>query len=549
MMQMLAQLAQTSAQLNSTQEQETRTPGGLEQILPLAAGAYGANRLYQYLTKPGVAGRSIIPRGTSIPGIGARAPRGGFSGEGFNFEGDGLGFSTGKTSFGPNFSDFVTGGGSGIGSFSGTGGSGSVFIAPGAPTAGTPDFSAGMWPFSPPPAPSFTAGVSTQALADPMAGVETEALSYIPPPAIPGTASVGDIFDDMFTTGVNGASGASGALPSINFTPSLPGATPLPSFDFSSAGDLATSSGFGLDPAMLRFSSVPVGSSAAAATSGFSGAATGAVPGASSAGFSGSLAGDIPSYSSGFSSSAPGSLTTQLADDGVNALSSSSAGVSGAATATWSPPIVGPAISLATAGRRGEGGRSAAVGQVAGSAIGSLAGPAGATAGQIIGALIGETVGDMIVKPLGDALYDDEGNDLASKGERVVRRTTTKVGDVVADAASTVICTELYRQGLLTRRQYLSEFRRSYLYYSKTSWEGYQAWGKPMVRWMQKSPRVTKFWLKIALSRMELAKGHITAYGLLAELIVTPSSYLLGTLLKGKRALSRKFSKQKVLGA
>src|SRR5690606_33497817 len=66
-----------------------------------------------------------------------------------------------------------------------------------------------------------------------------------------------------------------------------------------------------------------------------------------------------------------------------------------------------------------------------------------------------------------------------------------------------VICTELVRQGLFNRADYLLGARYVEEHLTERHVRGYHAWGVTVVRKMRRSPRATAFWRKLAQARAD----------------------------------------------
>lgn len=105
--------------------------------------------------------------------------------------------------------------------------------------------------------------------------------------------------------------------------------------------------------------------------------------------------------------------------------------------------------------------------------------------------------------------------------------------------SSRVICTELYRQGLIPADVWISDLVFTKRHISQTTVRGYQWWGVPAVLIMRRSPRFSRFML-VALARPraeELAyqMGHRKRpnwYGKLVRLVMEPLCWLLGTVVE-----------------
>lgn len=66
-----------------------------------------------------------------------------------------------------------------------------------------------------------------------------------------------------------------------------------------------------------------------------------------------------------------------------------------------------------------------------------------------------------------------------------------------------VICTELVRQGLFSRADYLAGARYVEEHLTERHVRGYHAWALPIVRRMRRSRRVTAFWRALAQARAD----------------------------------------------
>lgn len=106
------------------------------------------------------------------------------------------------------------------------------------------------------------------------------------------------------------------------------------------------------------------------------------------------------------------------------------------------------------------------------------------------------------------------------------------------DTNKKVICTELVRQGLFNRADYLLGARYVAEHLTERHVRGYHAWGLPVVRRMRRSPRATAFWRKIAQARAD----HIASLygdaarrnrlGALVCAIAHPLCYLIGGMTR-----------------
>jgi len=115
-------------------------------------------------------------------------------------------------------------------------------------------------------------------------------------------------------------------------------------------------------------------------------------------------------------------------------------------------------------------------------------------------------------------------------------------GDGDPDGPGTVICTELLRQGLMSKELY--QAAHEYEPFSQTSYAGYHYWAKPVVKLMHKNKTVTNFFRPLATAWCIEMAHHInpdkcTKRSFLGKCIrsLEPVHYLLGLIVE-KKALS-----------
>lgn len=72
-----------------------------------------------------------------------------------------------------------------------------------------------------------------------------------------------------------------------------------------------------------------------------------------------------------------------------------------------------------------------------------------------------------------------------------------------SNSSSKVICTELHRQGLMTRADYLLGARFAGEHLTEQHYRGYHVWALPVVRHMRRSKRATALWRKLAAARAD----------------------------------------------
>ncbi|WP_439629978.1 hypothetical protein [Shinella sp.] len=105
------------------------------------------------------------------------------------------------------------------------------------------------------------------------------------------------------------------------------------------------------------------------------------------------------------------------------------------------------------------------------------------------------------------------------------------------DDNAKVICTELHRQGLMSRADYAlgADYARKHL--TERHYHGYHAWALAVVRHMRRSKRATAFWRILAQARAD----HIAylygdtarrnSFGALLCAVGYPACYLIGGLI------------------
>lgn len=139
--------------------------------------------------------------------------------------------------------------------------------------------------------------------------------------------------------------------------------------------------------------------------------------------------------------------------------------------------------------------------------VGKAAGAgAGAYAGQAIGTAIGGPIGGVIGGTIGGAV-----------GGRV-------------------ICSELYRQKLLNKEDYLLDLEFTKLHLTNIHVKGYWHFAVPAVKKMRQSKLHTKFWHHIASNRIKdikwrLGKGKFNLLGRIYSSIFEPFCYISGLIV------------------
>ena len=128
-------------------------------------------------------------------------------------------------------------------------------------------------------------------------------------------------------------------------------------------------------------------------------------------------------------------------------------------------------------------------------------------------------------------------------GKKLVKgvvKTAKKVTDTISDVVGTVICTELYKQNLMSREDHRLSWNFTINNFSKTHINGYWYWAVPMVKLMKKNKLVTKFWNHVMSNRTKdikwrLNKGKFNLLGRLYSILIENGSYVIGKIIKDKK--------------
>ena len=116
--------------------------------------------------------------------------------------------------------------------------------------------------------------------------------------------------------------------------------------------------------------------------------------------------------------------------------------------------------------------------------------------------------------------------------EKKKDQTETKVGG--KGKAGTVICTELLSQGRFPAELYNHPVALAhFIKLPQETVEGYHAWAVPVVRWMKRSPMLSKILLPIVLARyLQIIYGQRSLLGSLTIYLGQPICYLIGSFLR-----------------
>ena len=110
----------------------------------------------------------------------------------------------------------------------------------------------------------------------------------------------------------------------------------------------------------------------------------------------------------------------------------------------------------------------------------------------------------------------------------------------VAEALGSVICTELYRQKLMSKEDYTLSWDFTINNFSKTHINGYWYWAVPVTKIMKKNKLVTKFWNHIMSNRTKdikwrLGKSKFNLLGRVYSILIENGSYIIGKLIEKKK--------------
>jgi len=138
--------------------------------------------------------------------------------------------------------------------------------------------------------------------------------------------------------------------------------------------------------------------------------------------------------------------------------------------------------------------------------------------------------------PLAFAATTVLGSDVGKKIVKPVKKVVKKTISTISDAIGTVICTELYKQNLMSREDHRLSWDFTINNFSQTHINGYWYWAVPMVKLMKKNKLVTKFWNHVMSRRTKdikwrLNKGKFNLLGRLYSILIENGSYVVGKLI------------------
>jgi len=132
---------------------------------------------------------------------------------------------------------------------------------------------------------------------------------------------------------------------------------------------------------------------------------------------------------------------------------------------------------------------------------------------------------------------------MTPQGRKVAKKVVKKAKDVwdsVSDWVGTVICTELYKQKLMSKEDCRLSWNFTINNFSSTHINGYWYWAVPVTKIMKKNKLVTKFWNHIMSNRTKdikwrLGKNKFNLLGRLYSILIENGSYIIGRLIEKKK--------------
>ena len=159
------------------------------------------------------------------------------------------------------------------------------------------------------------------------------------------------------------------------------------------------------------------------------------------------------------------------------------------------------------------------------------------------GSLASSSIGTSPIMGVNPALAVGGALLASGAGKKLVKgvvKTAKKVTDTISDVVGTVICTELYKQNLMSREDHRLSWDFTINNFSETHINGYWYWAVPMVKLMKKNKLVTKFWNHVMSNRTKdikwrLNKGKFNLLGRLYSILIENGSYVIGKIIKDKK--------------
>ena len=148
-------------------------------------------------------------------------------------------------------------------------------------------------------------------------------------------------------------------------------------------------------------------------------------------------------------------------------------------------------------------------------------------AGQLASTTFGSPIA--AANPLAFAATTLLGSDAGKKIVKPVKKVVKKGISAISDAIGTVICTELYKQNLMSREDHRLSWDFTINNFSQTHINGYWYWAVPIVKLMKKNKLVTKFWNHVMSNRTKdikwrLNKGKFNLLGRLYSILIENGS-------------------------
>jgi len=170
--------------------------------------------------------------------------------------------------------------------------------------------------------------------------------------------------------------------------------------------------------------------------------------------------------------------------------------------------------------------------------LGTPVGTQGATVGTIGAAgVAGHTISGMLGGSKKQQKAAAAGAAIGMVGGPIGAVVGGTIGHVIG---GTVICTELYRQKLMSKEDCRLSWDFTINNFSKTHINGYWYWAVPMTKIMKKNKLVTKFWNHIMSNRTKdikwrLGKNKFNLLGRLYSILIENGSYIIGRLIEKKK--------------
>ena len=139
----------------------------------------------------------------------------------------------------------------------------------------------------------------------------------------------------------------------------------------------------------------------------------------------------------------------------------------------------------------------------------------------------------------GNEVGDKHGNAVTDRNGNAVNTGKTSTNDKGGGNNPRVICTELYRQGLMPKEDWRLDLWYTQNYLSRRHIIGYWYYAIPMVKIMRKNKVATNVWKHIAINRTKdikwrLGKGKFNLLGRVYSIALETTSNILGHFVEEK---------------